>query len=316
MVRRILVQREATNLVKRVVLLRDRLRQVERVEAVGLRILVRHDLDRQSPGRELATLNGVEQVATVEVSILTSKLRSFLVRHVLNTLIGVEVVDNPELLASLVHPHVGERGVAVHVTPGAGQAAVTHEVRNLVSRLGGEGPEVPLHVVRTQARVGHALLRVNEVRELHGIANKEDRRIVADHVEVALFGVELQGKAAYIAPGVRGAKLASNRRETGQHLGLLARLEEVGLRVGGNILKNLERAESARALRVRATLGNALAVEACKLLNKSDVVEEEGAVSTDAQRMSIRFARCTSFGCRFLRKIGLSHGQPSSFVAR
>ena len=106
MVRRILVQREATNLVKRVVLLRDRLRQVERVEAVGLRILVRHDLDRQSPGRELATLNGVEQVATVEVSILTSKLRSFLVRHVLNTLIGVEVVDNPNNFSPASFTHM------------------------------------------------------------------------------------------------------------------------------------------------------------------------------------------------------------------
>jgi hypothetical protein len=31
---------------------------------------------------------------------------------------------------------------------------------------------------------------VNEVRELHGVTHEEDRRVVADEVVVALFGID------------------------------------------------------------------------------------------------------------------------------
>jgi hypothetical protein len=59
---------------QRVVLLRPGLGQVERVEAVGLGVLVRHDLHRQRPLRELAALDGLEQVAAVEVGVLARDL--------------------------------------------------------------------------------------------------------------------------------------------------------------------------------------------------------------------------------------------------
>src|SRR5699024_9146109 len=99
------------------------------------------------------------------------------------------------------------RPEAVHVTPRTRDAAVAHEPGDLVRGLGAQGPEVPLHGVVTQAGAVLAALRVDEVRELDGVADEEDRRVVADHVVVALVGVELQGESARVTPGVRAALL-------------------------------------------------------------------------------------------------------------
>ena len=46
------------------------------------------------------------------------------------------------------------------------------------------------------------LLGVDEVRELGRLADEEHRRVVADHVPVAILGVELQGEAAASALSV------------------------------------------------------------------------------------------------------------------
>src|SRR5258708_35931192 len=74
------------------------------------------------------------------------------------------------------------------------------------------------------------LLRVNEVGEFVGIAHEEDRRVVADHIPIALLGIEFEGKAAHIAFMIGGANLAGDRREPGARLPLLAaRRKNAGL---------------------------------------------------------------------------------------
>ena len=170
---------------QRIVRVRPGLGQVERVEAVGLRVRVGHDLHRQRPARMLAARDRLEQVAAMEVGIGAGHVRGFVVGEERHALVGVEVVLHPELLAGGVDPHVGVRAVAVHVAPGARQAALAHQVGHLVRGLGIAGPEVPLHVVVAQARVGQPLLAADEVRELHRVAHEEDRRVVADEVVVA-----------------------------------------------------------------------------------------------------------------------------------
>ena len=67
-----------------------------------------------------------------------------------------------------------------------------------------------------------ALLRVDEIGKLERIAHKEDRRVVADEIPIALFRIKLQRKAAHVALGIGRATLARDRREPRQHLGLLA----------------------------------------------------------------------------------------------
>ncbi len=208
-------------------------------------------------------------------------------RHVHHALVGLEVVLHPELLALGVDPHVGVRAVAVHVPPAQRQAAVTHQVGDLVGGLGVEGPEVPLHVGVAQAGGGQALLRADEVRELHRVAQEEDRGVVADDVEVALGGVELQREAAHVAPGVGGALLARHGGEARQHLGLDARLEHRGLGVARDVLGGLEDTEGARPLGVRVALRYPLAVEVREGLHEPYVVQQQRAVAAQAQRVAV-----------------------------
>jgi hypothetical protein len=59
---------------------------------------------------------------------------------------------------------------------------------------------------RRAGRNREALLAADEVRELHGVAQEEDRGVVADQVVVALGRVELQREAAHVAPRVGGAR--------------------------------------------------------------------------------------------------------------
>src|SRR4029450_1594393 len=47
------------------------------------------------------------------------------------------------------------------------------------------------------------LLRADETRELVSVTDEEDRRVVANHVPVALLGVDLEREAAHVALGIR-----------------------------------------------------------------------------------------------------------------
>ncbi len=124
--------------------------------------------------------------------------------------------------------------------------AITHQDGDLVGRLGREGPEVPLHVVVAQAVARQALLRPDEVLELHGVAYEEHRRVVAYHVLVALAGLQLQREAARVAPRVGAAPLAGHGGEPDQRLRLGARLEHRGLGVGADVVGDLELARTRR----------------------------------------------------------------------
>ena len=264
--------------------MRPHLGQVERVEPVGLGLLERHDLHVQRPAGEVAAADRLEQVLPVVVGVLAGDPVGVLLGQELDPLVGLEVILDPELLAAGVHPHVGVARVAVHVPVGLRDPAVAHQPRHLVGGLRRQRPEVPLHVVVAQAVVGAALLAADEVLELHRVADEEDRRVVADHVVVALGRIELQREAAGVAPRVGAAALAGHGREAGEHLGLDAGLEQGRAGVGAHVLGRLEHAEGARPLGVRLALGNALAVEVGHLLDQVLVLEQDRAVGADGQR--------------------------------
>jgi hypothetical protein len=119
---------------------------------------------------------------------------------------------------------------------------------------------------------------VDEVAELEWIAHEEDRGVVAGHVPVALFGVELHGEAARIAGGVSRTFFAGYGGETGQYVGLLANLaEQLGGGVFCNVAGDREGAVRARALGVNHAFGDALAVELRHFLEKKVVLHEHRA---------------------------------------
>ncbi len=313
---RVAVQRHRADLDQRVVAVRPDLGEVERVDPVGLRVVVRHRLDRQRPAREVTLGDRVVEVAAVEVGVLAGDLGGVLVLEALDALVAVEVVLDPVLLAGLVDPEVGVRAVAVHVAVGLRDAAVAHQVGDLVRRLRVEAPEVPLHVVVAQAVAAATLLRADEVRELHGVADEEDRGVVADEVVVALVGVELQREATRVAPGVGGALLAGHGGEAGQHLGLHARLEQPGLGVRRDVLGRLELTEGTRALGVHVALGDALPVEVRHLVQEVHVVEQDRPVGTDRQAVAVARRGGAGVGRRADGGLGRRSRRDGSAVVR
>jgi len=155
-----------------------------------------------------------------------------------------------------------------------------------------------LHVVVAQVVVRAALLRTDEVLELHQIPQEEHRGVVADDVEVALRGVEPQRETARVTPGVWAAPLTGHRRKPDQGFSLHPGLEHRSAGEPADIGGHLEVAEGTRSLGVGLTLGDTLPVEVGHLLNQIVVLQQDGAVRTDGQRMLVTGDRDTGIGCR------------------
>jgi hypothetical protein len=206
----------------------------------------------------LAALNRLVEVPGVIVGVGPGQEVTFGLGPELDALVGNEVVLHPDPLALRVDPHVGVAGVPVHVPPTLREAAVAHQPDHLVRRLREQRPEVPLHIVAAQVVLGQPLLRPDEVLEVHRVLDEEDRRVVADHVVVALAGVELQREAAQVPPHVGAASFPRHRGESGHQPGGAPRLEQRRLGEGADIVGDLEPAKRAAALGVRLPLADPL----------------------------------------------------------
>ena len=114
------------------------------------------------------------------------------------------------------------------ITPGNTVPSHGPEERVESSRLLTE--KVPRRVVRAGS-LGHLAVRlglngVDQVRELDGGLDEEDRDVVSDDVEVALVGVEANGEAVDITDGIGTTSRAGDGREADEEGGLLALLGE------------------------------------------------------------------------------------------
>mmetsp|Transcript_34855 Transcript_34855/g.86495 ORF Transcript_34855/g.86495 Transcript_34855/m.86495 type:complete len:549 (+) Transcript_34855:1360-3006(+) len=197
-----------------VVAVRPHLGDVEDVPLVGGGLPLRHDLHEHRPRRELTILDAVVEVPCGIVGIAPCQRPGLLSREVLDPLVSLEVHLDIGHLAVLVDKLERVGAIAVHVSVAVGRAAVAEEDRHLVDALGNQRQEIPEHVRVRNVGHGAALLRVDEVGELDGVANEEDRRVVPHHVPVALLGVELDREAAGVASSVSASPLAAHSRET------------------------------------------------------------------------------------------------------
>jgi len=77
------------------------------------------------------------------------------------------------------------RAEAIHVAIAGRDSAIAHDDGDLVKGLGQRGPEIPVVPGATHVGARIALYRMVEVGELERVAQKEDRRVVADQVPVA-----------------------------------------------------------------------------------------------------------------------------------
>ena len=275
---RVLVENQTAHFVQRVVSVGPDFSQVEGVESVVFGLFERHELNLESPAREVSVFNGVEEIAAMVVGVLASHLVGLFLGEKIDALICLEVVFHPESFPLGVDPHVGVAGVAVHVPPGLRYAPVAQEPGHLMGALGRQSPEIPLHIVVAQAVVGAAFLGVDEMLELQRVTHEEDGCVVSHHVVVAFGSVKLQGEAARITPGVGTSALAGDRGEAYQSVGLGLRLKDGCLGVGADVLGHLEVSESSRAFGVRLAVRDHLPVEVRHLLEQVVVVQNDGAV--------------------------------------
>src|SRR5260221_205398 len=156
-VARVAVELHHAHFDQRVVLLAPDLGQVEGVEAVGLGFMLGHDLHAQLPARELAALDGFEQVALAAFTVGGDDGGRLGIGEVLDALLADPVELDPVAFVAGVDEAVGVRAEAVHVAVAARNAPVAHDDGDLVQRLGQAGPEVPVVLGRAQVGVGVAL---------------------------------------------------------------------------------------------------------------------------------------------------------------
>ena len=181
---------------------------------------------------------------------------------------------------------------ALHEPERAGDRPVRHRPHHHVGRLRHQRDEVPEVVVRRlrlrEAAVGRLLHGVDDVGELDGVLDEEDRDVVADEVPVALLRVELDGEAADVASEVERALVPGHGREPDEHRRVLAGpLEQVGPGHVGQRLVGLEEAVRAEAAGVHDALGDPLVVEVEDLLPEVEVLEQRRAALAGAQRVLV-----------------------------
>ena len=232
-------------------LLRDDLGRVEEVEGVGVLVRLLDDLQTQFPLGVGPRLDGLPQVAPVEVRVLPGDLLGLVPQDRMHAEERLPVKLHEARLAPLVDEAEGVDPEALHHPEAARDGAVRHDPHDHVHGLRHERDEVPERVV-SGGGLGDLVVRlrldrVDQVGELHGVLDEEDRDVVAHQVEVPLRRVELHGEPPDVAGEIAGAARPRHRREAHEHGGLDGRVgEEAGPRVPG---QRFGRPGSARARR-------------------------------------------------------------------
>ena len=257
--------------------------QVEDVPAELLSLLRAQGLDVDGPRGVLAALDGVEQVLGVPVGVLRSQTAGLLIVHGFAALISLQVDLDVVESAVRLDPLVGVARVAVHMAERVGGTTITEEMHDLVNSLMVSREVVPEHGGILQVGLGVTLLGVDEDRELGRVAKEENRSVVEHPVPVTLIGVELDGEATGIASAVRRTFLATDGRETGETLGLLANgLEHINDCDVADIVGDLELSIGASTLGVNDTLWDSLPVKVCQKVNQVEVLKQQRAVTANA----------------------------------
>lgn len=213
---------------------------VEWIPTVSLCVLGLHDLDKDIPGREIAALNGLKQILSGIIGIGAFQFGSLIRLQVLDALLGLEVPFDVLELALLVYQLECMGAKAVHVAETVRSTVVGVEDGLLMDGLGREREEIPGSIGILEISTRIALLSVDKVRELGGITDKEDGRVVANNVEVALLSVELESKPTRITSSISAASLATDSGETSKHGRLFTNFtEELGLGEMRNVMGDL-----------------------------------------------------------------------------
>ena len=207
---RVAVQLHDADLDERIILLEPDLAEIKGMEAVFCRVLFRHDLHKQGPAREVFFLNAFIQVALMAFPAFADHCLCLCIGQVFDALLGAEMEFDPAALIFGIDEAEGMAAETVHVAVAGRNAPVAHDDGDLVQGLGQRGPEVPVVQSAAQVGAGVAFDGMIQVGKFQRVAQEKHRGIIAHKVPVALLGVKLHGKAAYIALGIGSSPLAGN----------------------------------------------------------------------------------------------------------
>ena len=131
--------------------------------------------------------------------------------------------------------------------------------------------------------VGLLLGRVDNIRELDGILDEEDRDVIAYQIPVALLRVELDGEAAHIARQIGRALVTRHRGEPDERRRPRRPREQVGPGEIGQRLVVLEVPVRPVAAGVHHPFRDPLVVEVEDLLAEVEVLQRAGTAFADPQ---------------------------------
>ena len=311
-------------------LLRDDLGRVEHVEVEIVGEFLIENLDPQLPLGEIAGVDGVPQVAAVEIGVGAVQFDRLVPDHRLETELGLPVEFDIGGLAVGIDQTEGVDAKALHHAEGTGNRPVGHDPHDHVHAFRAEADEVPEIVMGglrlRKAAIGRGLGGVDQVRKFDCVLDEEDRDIITDNVPIAFLGVELDGKTAHVARDVGRPLGPRDGGEAHKGLGLFAdALENVGARDVGQALGQFEIAMRAIAAGVDDALGNPLMVEMKDFFAEVEILQQRRAARTLFQavlvvsdrhalrcrqncaailRGLVRFAALTLFFLEAVRQIG------------
>jgi len=226
----VLIQDDLTNLSQWELGLWPDVGQVEDIDLLLLPkllgLLRRHGLDVHGPTWKVSIFNGVVEIL---LRVVWRVIHGFLLRDPFNTLVGFEVDLSVDPLPFLVDEFEGVTAISVHVSVAIGDTTIAEKNHSLMNSLRILTQIVPEHggvISTTEMGSWISLLSVDEVRELGGVSEEEDRCIVGDEVPVPFVSSELDGKTTRVSGTIMGSRFTTNSRESNGQAAFLSLLRE------------------------------------------------------------------------------------------
>ena len=286
------VEHQPADLSDRHFLFGNELRRVQHIEGEFFGKRVIEELQAQFPFRVVSRLNGIPEVAPMEIGIGAVDLDRFVPHHGLQSELRLPVEFDEGRFAFGIDQTKGVNAEAFHEPERARDRAIRHDPHDHVHAFRHERDEIPEIIVSglrlRKVAVGLLLRRVNQIGKLDRVLDKKDRNIVPDDVPVTLLRVELHREAAHIPGEIRRAFVAGDGREAHECWGLLTgALEEIRTRQFGQGFIVLEIAVSSESTRMHDSLRNPLMVEVEDLLAKMKIFEQCRSARPDAKGVLI-----------------------------
>jgi hypothetical protein len=176
----------------------------------------------------------------------------------------------------LVNPLISVGAVSIQVSVAIRSTTVREKNSDLVKSISGMCPEVPDHVGVTEVSLRISLLGMKKIGELDRVLNEEHRGVIANHIVVAFFSVELNSESSRVSNTVSRSSFASHCRESQEERSSLSDgIQELSLGKFSHIVSHFKIAMCTRALSVNDSLGDPFSVKLGELVNEVEILEED-----------------------------------------